>query len=63
MPGGSSSKKTSIVKKNIKKVNEIKINQAPNIPYSDYIKEYQILIYLINPQENIKETNQNFEKE
>ena len=63
MPGGSSSKKTPIVKKNIKKVNEVKINQAPNIPYSDYIKEYQILIYLINPQENVKETNPNFEKE
>ncbi len=63
LPNGPSSKKNPIVKKNQKKINEGKVNQAPCIPYSDYIKEYQILIYLINPQENIKETNPNFGKE
>ena len=31
--------------------------------YSDYIKDFQMLIYLINPQENIKETNPNFGNE
>ena len=31
--------------------------------YSDYIINFQMLLYLINPQENIKETNPNFGSE
>ena len=60
----SSTKKTPYVKKNQKKSNESKTNQtSPLIPYSNYLKDYQMLIYLINPQENLKETNPNFGKE
>ena len=40
-----------------------KIVQIQTQKYSEYIINYQMLMYLINPQENIKETNTNFGKE
>ena len=42
-------------KKNIRKYQRSK--------FFEYVSKYQMLIYLINPQENIKETNPNFGKE
>ena len=40
-----------------------KTGQIQTHLYSKYIMSYQMIIYLINPQENIKETNPNFGKE
>ena len=42
--------------------NDNKLNKTKLIPYFKYIQSYQMLIYLINPQENIKESNPNFGK-
>ena len=38
-------------------------NKIQCTPYFNYIKDYQMLSFYINPQENIKETNQNLAKE
>ena len=56
----SSSKKKKTEKKNIP---EVKAGRYPSTPFSQYILTCQMLDYLINPQENIKETNPNFGKE
>ena len=42
---------------------EVKLNKTKLIPYFQYIQYYQMLIFLINPNENVKETNPNFGKE
>ena len=63
MPGSSSTKKTPVVKKNKKAYPEVKISQTQSTLYSEYVKTYQMLLYLINPHENVKETNPNFGKE
>ena len=46
-----------------KKGAETNIRLIKCTKYSEYIKNFQILLYLINPQENIKETNPNFGSE
>jgi cephalosporin hydroxylase len=46
-----------------KKGQETTFKQIKCTKYSDYIKNFQMLLYLINPQENIKETNPNFGSE
>ena len=43
-----------------KKGQETVLKQIQCTKYSEYIREFQMLIYYINPQENIKETNPNF---
>ena len=55
----SSSKKKKLEKKLVTKIK----SKYPTTPYSQYILTCQMLDYLINPQENIKETNPNFGKE
>ena len=51
---------TNIPKKNTFQPHKRNMKQ---IQYSDYIKDFQMLLYLINPQENIKENNPNFGNE
>ena len=46
-----------------KKGQETNVRSIKCTKYSEYIKNFQMLIYLINPQENIKETNPNFVSE
>ena len=60
MPDASKKKKMPSDKKVL---NETKTNKCKSTLYSEYVKNYQMLIYLMDPQENIKETNPNFEKE
>ena len=43
-----------------KKGQETVLKQIQCTKYAEYIREFQMLIYYINPQENIKETNPNF---
>ena len=46
-----------------KKGPEANFKQIKCTKYSEYIINFQMLLYLINPQENIKETNPNFPSE
>ena len=48
---------------NPKRKGETNFKQIKCTKYSDYIINFQMLLYLINPQENIKETNPNFGSE
>ena len=46
-----------------RKGQEVTLKNIQRTKYSDYIINFQMLLYLINPQENIKETNPNFGSE
>ena len=46
-----------------RKGQEVTLKNIQGTKYSDYIINFQMLLYLINPQENIKETNPNFGSE
>ena len=62
-PGLGSNKKMPYLKKSETKSSEIKLTNIPSIPYVQYYQCYVMLDYLINPQENTKTTNPNFNKE
>ena len=51
------------IKKELSEPEKKNIRKYQRSKFFEYVSKYQMLIYLINPQENIKETNPNFGKE
>ena len=51
------------IKKELSDTDKKYIRKYQRSKFFEYVSKYQMLIYLINPQENIKETNPNFGKE
>ena len=51
------------VKKELSEPDKKNLSKYQRSKFFEYVSTYQMLIYLINPQENIKETNPNFGKE
>ena len=51
------------IKKELSEPDKRNIRKYPRSKFFEYVSKYQMLIYVINPQENIKETNPNFGKE
>ena len=58
-----SSKKKLLNMEKKKGGTEIKIGKYQSTPYFGYTNEFNMIMYLTNPQENIKEINPNFGKE
>ena len=56
-------KKKKLDKPEKKNITEGKTSKYQTTLYSEYVLTFQMLDYLINPKENIKETNPNFGKE